>query len=85
VLVENLQENLKNGIPAVILFRLAINVEEYNLGLGVCHSPQIALKGAVASGLLNEEVEGHTIRFAVFRNRIIGQQVGQNLDEMGFA
>ena len=39
VFVENLQKHPQNSIPTVVLFCLAIDVEEDNLRLSVCHSP----------------------------------------------
>lgn len=56
MLVEHLEEDLKDRITAVILLGLAVDVEEDDLGMGIRQTPQITLKNTVADDLLDEEI-----------------------------
>ncbi len=84
-LVEDPQEYAEDRVALVVLFGLAVDVEQDDLSLGARHTAQVALEGGVSRHLFQEEVEGLLLRLACLGDRLVRQQVGEDLDEVGLA
>src|SRR3569833_1939499 len=66
----------------MVLLSLTVDIKKDDLGVRIGHALEVTLKRAVANHLLDKEIERRPLLLAGLANRMVGEQVRKDLDEV---